>query len=152
MTNVLSKINKLIREKAEKQGIVFPCSNESVTVELELSNEQLEQFYNLDLSDNYDYEIADNTVLITYTDIDEAFNQLSELQDIEMTLLDLSNKLQIISTYDIFDYVSEEELIENESVTTLVNETEYNVIFNVIEVNEDNPLDTVIEVTEIEYI
>ena len=105
MTNLLNKIEMLIEEKAEKEGIVFP-SNESVTVELVLSNEQLEQFYNLDLSDNYDYEIADNTVLITYTDIDEAFNQLSELQDIEMTLLDLSNKLQIISTYDIFDYAS----------------------------------------------
>lgn len=151
MISLLDKIEMLIEEKAEKKGIAFP-SNESVTVELELTNEQLEQFYDLELTDNYDYEIEGNKVIITYTDIDEAFNQLSELQGNEMTLLDLSNKLQIISTYDIFDYISEDELTENESVSTLVNETEYNVIFNVIEVNEDNPLETIIEVTEIEYI
>lgn len=151
MISLLNKIEMLIEEKAEKEGIVFPC-NESVTVELVLSDEQINEFLNLDLNDNYDYEIADNTVLITYTDIDEEFNQLSELQGKEMSLLDLSNELQIISTYDIFDYVSENILIENESVTTLVNEIEYNVIFKVIEINEDNPLDTIIEVTEIEYV
>lgn len=151
MISLLDKIELLVEKKAEKQGIVFP-SDESVTVELVLSNEELEHFYNLDLSDNYYYEIEGNKIIITYTDIDEAFNQLSELQGIELTLLDLLNKLQIISTYDIFDYVSEDELIENESVTTLVNEIEYNVIFKIIEVNEDNPLDTIMEVTEIEYI
>lgn len=151
MVSLLDKIEMLIEEEAEKEGIVFP-SNKSVTIELVLTNDQLEQFYNLDLSDNYNCEIADNTVLITYKNVDETFNSLTELQGKEMSLLTLSNKLQTILPYDIFDYVSEAELIENESVSTLVNGTEYNVIFNVIEVNEENPLETVIEVTEIEYI
>lgn len=151
MTNVLSKINKLIREKAEKEGIVFP-SNESVTVELELSNEELEQFYNLDLIDNYNYEIEGNKVSITYTQIDYIFESLMELQGKQMTLCELSNELDGISDYDILDFIGESVIIDNESVSISNHETEYNIIFEVVELNEEKLIDTIIEVTEIEYI
>lgn len=150
MTNLLNKIEMLIEEKAEKEGIVFP-SNESVTVELELTNEQLEQFYNLDLTDNYDYEIEDNKVIITYTDIDEVFNQLSELQGKQMTLCELSNDLQWIVDYDFLNFISESIILEYNNVGVSKNDIEYNIMFEVVELNEEKLIDTVIEITEIEY-
>lgn len=140
-----------MRKKQKKEGIAFP-SNESVTVELVLSDEQINEFLNLDLSDNYDYEIADNTVLITYTDIDEVFNQLSELQGKEMTLLELSNEIQKIENYDVLCFVSESVIIDNGSISVSHNDLEYNVIFEVVEFNEEKLIDTILEVTEIEYI
>lgn len=150
MTNLLNKIEMLIEEKAEKEGIAFP-SNESVTVELVLSDEQINEFLNLDLSDNYNYEIADNTVLITYTDIDEVFNQLSELQGKQMTLCELSNDLQWIVDYDFLDFISESIILEYNSVGVSKNDIEYNIIFEIVELNEEKLIDTIIEISEIEY-
>lgn len=63
---LLKKINNAIEEKAMRQGIYFPCE-EVVTVQLTLTDSEREEFYNLDLSDNYNYEINDNELCITYS-------------------------------------------------------------------------------------
>lgn len=150
MVSLLDKIEMLIEEEAEKEGIVFP-SNESVTIELVLTKDQLEQFYNLDLSGNYNCEIADNTVLITYTNVDETFNSLTELQGKLMTICELSNTLTPMIGYDILDYESEDVFIDNESVTVSRNDIEYNIFLKIVALNEYKRIDTIIEVIEIAY-
>lgn len=70
MMNLLEKIEMLVEKEAERKGIYFP-SNESVTITLELNNEEMDQFRDLDLSDNYHFEIEGNTVTITYSQPDE---------------------------------------------------------------------------------
>lgn len=150
MVSLLDKIEMLIEEEAEKEGVVFP-SSESVTIELVLTKDQLEQFYNLELSDNYNYEIADNTLLITYTNVDETFNILTELQGKLMTICELSNILTPIIGYDILDYESEDVFIDNESVTVSKDGIEYNIFLKIVDLNEDKRIDTTIEVIEIEY-
>lgn len=72
MTNLLERINKEIEREAERKGIYFP-SSETVTIELELNNAEMDQFYDLDLSDNYSFEIEGNTAIITYSKSDEVF-------------------------------------------------------------------------------
>lgn len=72
MTKLLERINNEIEREAERKGIYFP-SGESVTIELELNNEEMDQFYDLDLSDNYSFEIEGNTAIITYSKSDEVF-------------------------------------------------------------------------------
>ena len=56
----------LVEKEAERKGICFP-SVESVIVRLELNSDEMYQFRNLDLNDNYYYEIEGNTVIITYS-------------------------------------------------------------------------------------
>ena len=70
MTNLLERINNEIEREAERKGIFFP-SSESVTIKLELNNEEMDQFYDLDLNDNYYFEIEGNTAIITYSEPDE---------------------------------------------------------------------------------
>lgn len=70
MMNLLERIETLVEKEAQRKGIYFP-SNENVTITLELNNEEMEQFRDLDLSDNYNYEIEDSTVVITYSQPDE---------------------------------------------------------------------------------
>lgn len=150
MISLLDKIEMLIEEAAEKEGIVFP-SNESVTIELVLTKDQLEQFYNLDLSDNYNYEIADNTILITYTNVDETFNSLTKLQGKLMTICELSNVLTLIIGYDILDYESEDVFIDNASITVSKDGIEYNLFLKIVVLNEDKRIGTIVEIIEIEY-
>lgn len=150
MVSLLNKIEMLIEEEAEKEGICFP-SNESVTIELVLSNDQLEQFYNLELSDNYNYEIADNTILITYTNVDETFNSLTKLSGKLMTICELSNVLTLIIGYDILDYESEDVFIDNASITVSKDGIEYNLFLKIVVLNEDKRIGTIVEIIEIEY-
>ena len=70
MTNLLERINNEIEREAERKGIFFP-SGESVTIKLELNNEEMDQFNDLDLNDNYYFEIEGNTAIITYSEPDE---------------------------------------------------------------------------------
>lgn len=63
---LLEKINNAIEEKAMRRGFYFPCK-EVVTVQLTLTDSEKEEFYNLDLSDNYNYEINNNELCITYS-------------------------------------------------------------------------------------
>ena len=151
MTKLLERINNEIEREAERKGIYFP-GNESVTIKLDLNNEEKDQFYDLDLSDNYYFEIEDDTIVITYSNYDEVFNSLAELQNKEMTLRDLTNELQNIVNYDVVDYVSERELLENSSVSVTNNETEYNVIFKIIETDNEDLLNSNLEILEVEYI
>ena len=151
MTNLLERINNEIEREAERKGVYFP-SGESVTIKLDLNNEEKDQFYDLDLSDNYYFEIEGNTVIITYSNYDEVFNSLAELQNKEMTLRDLTNELQNIVNYDVVDYVSERELLENSSVSVTSNELEYNVIFKIIETDNEDLLNSNLEILEVEYI
>lgn len=66
MMNLLERIEMLVEKEAERKGIYFP-GGESVTITLELNNEEMDQFRDLDLSDNYNYEIEGNAVIITYS-------------------------------------------------------------------------------------
>ena len=70
MTNLLERINREIEREAERKGIFFPGS-ESVTIKLELNDEVMNQFNDLDLNDNYYFEIEGNTAIITYGEPDE---------------------------------------------------------------------------------
>lgn len=151
MTNLLERINNEIEREAERKGIFFP-SSESVTIKLELNNEEMDQFYDLDLSDNYYFEIEENTVIITYSVPDEIFNSLAELKGKEITLRDLSNKIQDIVDYDILDHNPESELIENSSVSVTSNDQDYEIIFKIIEVDNENLLNSDLEILGIEYI
>lgn len=63
---LLKRIEMLVEKEAERKGIYFP-SNESVTVKLELNNEEMNQFRELDLNDHYCFEIEGSTVMITYS-------------------------------------------------------------------------------------
>lgn len=63
---LLKRIEVLVEKEAERKGVYFP-SNESVTVKLELDNEEMNQFRELDLNDHYCFEIEGNTVTITYS-------------------------------------------------------------------------------------
>lgn len=70
MMNLLERIEMLVEKEAERKGIFFP-GGESVTITLELNDEEMNQFRDLDLSDNYYFEIEGNTVTITYSQPDE---------------------------------------------------------------------------------
>lgn len=151
MTNLLERINKEIEREAERKGVFFP-GNESVTIKLELNNEVINQFNDLDLNDNYSFEIEGDTAIITYSEPDEVFNFLSELKGKQITLIDLTNELQNIINYDILDYTPESELIENSSVSITSNDQEYNITFEIIEADNDNLLNSNLEILGIEYI
>lgn len=64
--NLLERINREIEKEAERRGIYFP-SAESVTISLELTNEEISEFHELDLNDDYCWEIEGNNVRIVYT-------------------------------------------------------------------------------------
>lgn len=151
MTNLLERINREIEREAERKGVFFP-GNESVTIKLELNDEVINQFNDLDLNDNYSFEIEGNTAIITYSEPDEVFNFLSELKGKQITLIDLTNELQNIISYDILDHTPESELIENSSVSVTSNDQEYNIIFEIIEADNDDLLNSNLEILEIEYI
>ena len=70
MKNLLERINREIEREAERKGVFFP-GNESVTIKLELNDEEINQFNDLDLNDNYYFEIEGNTTRITYSEPDE---------------------------------------------------------------------------------
>lgn len=67
MEKLLQRISEAIEEKAQKYGISFP-GDETVSIELQLSNEEIEVFYDLDLSENVNYNIDGNTLQINYNE------------------------------------------------------------------------------------
>ena len=77
---------------------------------------------------------------------------LLTLKGKQMRLIDLTNELQNIIGYDILDHIPESELIENSSASVTINDQEYNVIFEIIEVDNYNLLNSNLEILEIEYI
>ena len=77
---------------------------------------------------------------------------LLTLKGKQMRLVDLTNELQNIIGYDILDHIPESELIENSSASVTINDQEYNVIFEIIEVDNYNLLNSNLEILEIEYI
>ena len=77
---------------------------------------------------------------------------LLTLKGKQMRLIDLTNELQNIIGYDILDHIPESELIENSSASVTINDQEYNVIFEIIEADNDNLLNSDLEILEIEYI
>ena len=77
---------------------------------------------------------------------------LLTLKGKQMRLIDLTNELQNIIGYDILDHIPESELIENSSASVTINDQEYNVIFEIIEADNDNLLNSNLEILEIEYI
>ena len=151
MTNLLERINNEIKREAERKSIFFP-SSESVTIKLELNNKEMDQLYDLDLNDNYSFEIEGNTAIITYSELDDIFNSLAELKGKEMTLRNLTNELQDIAGYDVLDYIPESELLENLSVSVTSNDQEYNITFEIIEADNDNLLNSDLKILGIEYI
>ena len=67
MEKLLKRISEAIEEKAQKYGISFP-GDETVSIELQLSNEEIEVFYDLDLSENVNYNIDGNILQINYNE------------------------------------------------------------------------------------
>lgn len=67
MEKLLKRISEAIEEKAQKYGISFP-GDETVSIELQLSNEEIEVFYDLDLSENVNYNIDGNMLQINYNE------------------------------------------------------------------------------------
>ena len=65
--SIKEKIDKMIEEKSLNEGIYFP-SEESVTIRIELTEEEKEEFKALDLSDNYWWEIEGNALIVSYTE------------------------------------------------------------------------------------
>lgn len=69
MKNLLGRINYTLEREAERKRVYFP-SDEYVTVEIELSNEEKEKFYDIELNENYNWEMKDNLLTITYSESD----------------------------------------------------------------------------------
>ena len=67
MEKLLKRISEAIEEKAQKYGISFP-GDETVSIELQLSNEEIKVFYDLDLSENVNYNIDGNMLQINYNE------------------------------------------------------------------------------------
>ena len=151
MINLVKKINDKIETEIYKKGICFPGS-ESVTVKLILTNEEKNKFYDLDLGDNCYYEIEGNTVLITYNEPDIVFNELKKLEGETMIFNNFINELQHITSYDILDYISESEILYNSSVSFICNDIEYNIMFEIIKINNCDSLKSKIKILEVEYI
>ena len=151
MINLVKKINDKIEIEIYKKGICFPGS-ESVTVQLILTDEEIEKFYNLDLGNNCYYEIESNTVLITYSEPDEVFNELEKLKGEAMTLENFINELKHITNYDILDYISESDILYNSSVSFICNDIEYNITLEIIKINNCDSLKSKIKILEVEYI
>lgn len=66
MKKLLEKINHTIEREAERKGIYFP-SEEYVTVEIELSDKEKKEFYDIELNENYNWEMENNLLTITYS-------------------------------------------------------------------------------------
>ena len=151
MKKLLERINREMEREAKRKGVFFP-GNKNITIELELNDNEMCKFHGLNLGNNYHFGIKRNTVIITYIAPDEVFNSLSKLKGKEITLRDLSNKIQDIVDYDILDHNPESELIENSCVSVTSNDQDYEIIFKTIEVDNDNLLNSYLEVLGIEYI
>ena len=151
MINLVKKINDKIETEIYKKGICFPGS-ESVTVQLILTDEEKSKFYDLDLGNNCYYEIEGNTVSITYIEPDIVFNELKKLEGETMIFNNFINELQHITSYDILDYISESEILYNSSVSFICNDIEYNIMFEIIKINNCDSLKSKIKILEVEYI
>jgi hypothetical protein len=62
---LLGKINNTIEKEAFKYGTM---GTESVSVEIELTDYEKEEFYKLELSKNYWWEFEKNILYISYTE------------------------------------------------------------------------------------
>ena len=67
MRELIEIIERAIEREIERKGAM---GTESVSVKLELTDEELDIFRNIDLFDteNYAWEIEDNNLYITYTE------------------------------------------------------------------------------------
>ena len=67
MRELIEMIERAIEREIERKGAI---GTESVSVKLELTDEELDIFRNIDLFDteNYAWEIEDNNLYITYTE------------------------------------------------------------------------------------
>lgn len=60
-----SKIEKMMEEKRLKFGIM---GSESCTIELTLTELEKEEFFNIEFSDDWNWEFEGNTLAISYTE------------------------------------------------------------------------------------
>ena len=56
-------IDEKLQKKALKTGAM---GTESTSIDIELTDEQLQEFYTINFSDNYYWEVKGNVVTITY--------------------------------------------------------------------------------------
>jgi len=61
--NLQQVIERKIEQKALATGAM---GTETVTIELQLNEYQLQEFYNIKFSENYNFELNGNVVIITY--------------------------------------------------------------------------------------
>lgn len=151
MKKLLERINDAIQLEAIKKGVIFP-SDESVTVQLILTNDELEKFYDLDLVENCFYEVENNIVSITYSEPDEIFDSLEALKGDTMILNKLVNELHDIVKYDVLDDIAVSEILFNSSISIICNDINYNITFEIIEVDNDEVLNSELKILEVEYI
>ena len=76
------------------------------------------------------------------------FENLKELIGFEGSLMELTNKLDVICGYSLLDYGNEEDYINNESITITDEEEIYNMEFKIIETGETY-LDYIVEVADV---
>ena len=67
---LFERIEKEIEREAERRGIYFP-SDEEVTIEIQLNDEESEEFFNttcseLVESEHYEYDIQDDKLIVSY--------------------------------------------------------------------------------------
>ena len=83
------KIERKIEEKAMKYGFM---GTEPVSVGLELTDIEKEEFWEMDLEDNYFWEIKGNTLYITYIEDIEDREEI-KWKKIEMFKVDLEKNI-----------------------------------------------------------
>lgn len=79
----------------------------------------------------------------------EELKTIRNLADEELTLLELINKINDLCGYNITDFISYEELLENSNIQfTLNNNITINVIFTVVRFDEINLEESDVTVSE----
>lgn len=79
-------------------------------------------------------------------------NLVNELEGKEMTLCELDNVLIAYGVPSVYDEIDPDSLIEDESVSYWVDDSQgINILFDVT-YKEDSPIDTVVKINRIEEI
>ena len=110
---MLNRIKKEIERVAQMNGVYFP-SDESVTIELTLSDEQKDEFLDLDLDNRYWWELEDNTLTLTYSDDSITLDQVIEnIWSLELTGLERESDIinEIIMAYQDYQVHGVSEVV-----------------------------------------
>jgi hypothetical protein len=104
-------IDEQLQKKALRTGAM---GTESVSIDIELTDEQLQEFYKINFSDNYHWEVTDNIVTITY--VEQIITRESHYND--YCVIEYSNNVVEFSdnqeTVQIKQYIDAHDIIYDE--------------------------------------